>query len=92
MKFVFLVGGIAGFLAAALTGYFSDHSADRILFDAAIGCLAGGMLFRWFWTQLVRGIRETILARHAAATAAAAATANGAPASAAAPKPSVKSK
>jgi hypothetical protein len=31
--------------------------------------LAGALLFRWFWTVLVRGIRETILARHAAAAA-----------------------
>jgi hypothetical protein len=29
----------------------------------------GALLFRWFWTVLVRGIRETILQRHAAATA-----------------------
>jgi hypothetical protein len=38
--------------------------------DAAVGCLAGALLFRWFWTILVRGIRETILIRHAASTAA----------------------
>ncbi len=65
MKFVFLAGGIAGFLLAATTGYLSDHSADRVLLDGAIGCLAGALLFRWFWTVLVRGIRETILLRNA---------------------------
>ncbi len=73
MKFVFLAGGLAGFLCAGIAGYSADRSADRILFDAALGCLAGALLFRWFWTVLVRGIRETILARHAVATAAAAA-------------------
>ena len=46
-----------------------DHEPDRILFDGAVGCLVGALLFRWFWTVLVRGIRETILQRHAAATA-----------------------
>lgn len=81
MKFVFLAGGLTGFLAAAITGFATGRPADRILLDGALGCLAGALLFRWFWTVLVRGIRETILARHAAATAAAAAApaAPGAP-------------
>lgn len=78
MKFVFLAGGVSGFVLAALSGWLADRAADRILLDAALGCLAGALLFRWFWTVLVRGIRETILLRHAAATAAAAATPNGA--------------
>ena len=39
----------------------------NLLFDSAVGCLGGAILFRWFWTVLVRGIRETILARQAAA-------------------------
>jgi hypothetical protein len=73
MKFVFLAGGFAGFLTAGITGWSSDHSAQRTLLDAAIGCLVGAMLFRWFWTVLVGGIRETLVLRHAAATAAAAA-------------------
>jgi hypothetical protein len=71
MKFIFLAGGLAGFLCAALAGYLADRTWDRIFFDAAVGCLAGALLFRWFWTVLVRGIRETILSRHAAAMAAA---------------------
>jgi hypothetical protein len=69
MKFIFLAGGFAGFLLAAASGYYSDRPADRVLLDAAVGCLVGALLFRWFWTVLVRGIRETILTRHAAATA-----------------------
>ncbi len=75
MKFVFLSGGFAGFIIAAATGWSSEHSPQRTLLDAAIGCLVGALLFRWFWTVLVGGIRETILIRHAAATAAALAAA-----------------
>jgi hypothetical protein len=71
MKFVFLSGGFAGFVLAGATGWSSEHSAQRILLDAAVGCLAGAYLFRWFWTVLVGGIRDTILTRHAAAVAAA---------------------
>jgi hypothetical protein len=69
MKFVFLLGGVAGFILAAGTDFLADRSADRMLLDGAVGCLAGAILFRWFWTVLVRSIRETILARHAAASA-----------------------
>lgn len=70
MKFVFLAGGLSGFLLAAGAGYWAGRAPDRILFDAALGALFGGLLFRWFWTVLVGGIRETILIRHAATTAA----------------------
>lgn len=73
MKFVFLAGGLAGFLTAAGGSFWAGHQPDRVFFDGAVGCLAGALLFRWFWTVLVRGIRETILARHAVTTAAAAA-------------------
>lgn len=86
MKFVFLVGGFAGFVVAGLGSYWAGHQADRVFFDGAVGCLVGAYLFRWFWTILVRGMRETILARHAAMTAAeAAAASNPAPAPAATP-------
>jgi hypothetical protein len=71
MKSIFLAGGFAGFLIVAAAGVIAGRDPDRILLDAAVGCLIGALLFRWFWTILVRGIRETILLRHAAATAAA---------------------
>ena len=67
MKFVFLSGGLAGFLVTGAGSSWAGHQPDRILFDSAVGCLVGALLFRWFWTVLVRGIRETILARQAAA-------------------------
>ena len=72
MKSIFLAGGFAGFLSAGLTSYWVGHQPDRILFDAAVGCLVGAMLFRWFWTVLLRGLRETILIRQKAAATAAA--------------------
>ena len=69
MKFVFLAGGFAGLLTTGAASYWAGHQLDRILLDGAVGCLVGALLFRWFWTVLVRGIRETILLRHAAAPA-----------------------
>ena len=73
MKFIFLLGGCTGFVVTAGASYFAGHVADRVLLDAAIGCLAGALLFRWFWTVLVRGVREVVMQRHAATAAAAAA-------------------
>jgi hypothetical protein len=67
MKFVFLSGGFAGFIVAGAGSFWAGHQPDRVLLDGAVGCLVGAILFRWFWTVLVRGIRETILARQAAA-------------------------
>lgn len=83
MKFVFLAGGTAGLVVAAGTDYFSGRGPTRMLFDGAVGCLAGALLFRWFWTVVLRGIREVVLARQReaiAAQAAAAAAATPAPA------------
>jgi hypothetical protein len=70
MKFVFLTGGFAGFLIAAAASLWAGHPPDRIFFDGAVGCLAGALLFRWFWTVLLRGVRDALSARRAPAPAA----------------------
>lgn len=72
MRFVFLSGGVLGFSVAALSGWLAERSADRILLDSALGCLVGAVLFRWLWSVLLRGLRETFLIRQKAAAAAAA--------------------
>lgn len=72
MKFIFLTGGFAGFSVALLTGWWAGSSPDRLLLDATIGCLAGAVLFRWFWRVLLSALRETFVARHRALAAAAA--------------------
>lgn len=73
MKFVFLTGGFLGFVAAALTSWLADNGVHRIFLDASVGALAGAVLLRWFWTVVLAGLRETVIARHQAALAAAAA-------------------
>jgi hypothetical protein len=83
MRFVFLLGGISGFGLAGGASYFAGHGADRVFLDAAVGCLCGAVLFRWFWRILIRGFRETIVQRQAAKPATGPAT----PAFAAAPIP-----
>lgn len=87
MKFVFLFGGAAGFAAGALASYGAGRAPDRVLLDGAVGCLAGALLFRWCWSILLRGIRETYLERQrvSAETTAAAASAEAAAFAKAAP-------
>lgn len=66
MKFVFLTGGLAGFVLGLITSWLLDHAPDRVFLDAAVGCLVGAVLFRWFWTVVLSGLRETVLARYRA--------------------------
>lgn len=85
MRFIFLIGGFVCFMLVTLTGWLADRSIDNILRDASIAALAGGFLFRWFWSifvkllsQAVRAKRAAEKAREDAATAAAKANQNAA--------------
>lgn len=75
MKFIFLIGGFAGFSLTTATGFIADRAPDLVLRDAAIGTLAGALLFRWFWSVFVKSLTEAVALKRAAAEAAAAATA-----------------
>ena len=70
MRFIFLVGGLTGFVLAGSSSWWADCGAGRIFLDAACGCLVGALLFRWLWTVLIQGFRETLAARQQAASAA----------------------
>jgi hypothetical protein len=72
MRFVFLLGGITGFALAGGTSFAMERAPDRVFLDGAVGCLAGAFLFRWLWSVLLAGVRETLEARHRAAAAEAA--------------------
>lgn len=66
MKFVFLCGGLLGFVVGLVTSWLLDHAADRVFLDASVGCLVGAVLFRWFWTIVLAGLRDTVVARYRA--------------------------
>jgi hypothetical protein len=99
MKTFFLAGGFAGFALSAAAGFLAGRAPDLILRDAAIGCLVGALLVRWFWGVLLRGFHETLIAhRHAVEEAAAQESARSAkasqiqkPAPAAVPSPAMPS-
>jgi hypothetical protein len=46
MKFFLLLGGFVGFVLAFAASWNAGNSAAQALRDAAIGCLAGAILFR----------------------------------------------
>ena len=73
MKFIFLAGGFAGFFLTLLTGFLAGRAPDLVLRDAAFGCLAGALLFRWFWSVFVKALTEAVALKRAATEAAAAA-------------------
>ena len=58
MKFAFLVGGFTGFALVTVAGFTAGRAADLVLRDAALGCLAGALLFRWFWSVVIRAFTE----------------------------------
>ena len=72
MRFIFLLGGLTGFLLAGLSSWLADCGPDRVLLDSALGALVGALLFRWFWNVAITGIRETVALRQQAAAAEAA--------------------
>lgn len=67
MKSIFLAGGTTGFLVATLSGWEADRAPGSILLDSMFGAIIGAYLFRWFWSVLLRGMRETYVARQQAA-------------------------
>ena len=64
MKFVFLIGGLMGFSTGLVASWLLDHAPDRVFLDASVACLAGAVLFRWFWTIVLAGLRDTVVARY----------------------------
>lgn len=69
MKSIFLAGGFAGFALALIAGITAGREPDLVLRDAAIACLVGAWVFRWFWSVVVKAMTEMVAARRAAAEA-----------------------
>lgn len=72
MRYVFLLGGLLGFMLAGGTAFWMGRGPDRILLDGALGCLMGALMFRWLWNVMLAGLRETVVAKQRAAAAEAA--------------------
>ena len=69
MRTIMLWGGFAGFFLAAAAGLAAEKPLDLILRDAAIACLIGAWLLRWWWTRLECALTETMEIRRRLAEA-----------------------
>jgi divalent metal cation (Fe/Co/Zn/Cd) transporter len=69
MKFVFLVGGFAGFLLATIAGLSAGRTAELVLRDAAIACLISAFVFRAFWSVVAHALSDAAHARREQARA-----------------------
>jgi hypothetical protein len=58
MRFIFLSGGLFGFLLAGTASWAAESGAGRIFFDAACGSLIGATLVRWLWSIVLRGFQD----------------------------------
>jgi divalent metal cation (Fe/Co/Zn/Cd) transporter len=70
MKFAFLAGGFLGFALVALAGFTAGRSADLVLRDAALACLVGALVLRWFWSVVIRAFADAMEQRRRDAAAA----------------------
>ena len=69
MKFAFLSGGFTGFALVTFVGLTAGRAPDLVLRDAALACFAGALLFRWFWSVVVKSFSEAVALKRAAAQA-----------------------
>ncbi len=70
MRAVFLLGGFVGFVVVAVSGLQSGRSANRVLIDASLACLATALLFRWFWSKVAIALIDTLKRKRALRAAA----------------------
>ncbi len=64
-----LLGGFAGFALVFATGIAVGKEIETVLFESAIGCVVGGVLFKWIsglivdsWTISRRRAAEALAA------------------------------
>lgn len=60
MKFFLLLGGFLGFVLTFAASWNADNAPAQALCDAAIGCLAGALLFRGLHFVLMTTVRHHI--------------------------------
>ena len=70
MKFSLLLGGLLGFAAVYMIAISVGKPPMTALFQASIGSIAMGMLFRWVGLIWIRNVKQMLMEKRQAATAA----------------------
>lgn len=58
MKFFLLIGGACGFLLSFGAGFFAGNEIMIALRDGAIGCVAGALMMRGFFSIYVTAVQD----------------------------------
>ena len=75
--YLLLWGGLIGFTLTFATGLVAGNDIVTILFNASLGCVGGGLLFKWLASMMVE--YSLVQKRKAEALAIATAEAGSAP-------------
>jgi hypothetical protein len=63
MKKLTILGALLGFLIGAGFGLAQEVEWASLVWRASVSAVAAGLLFRWWSSLLLRGLRESYLAK-----------------------------
>ncbi len=69
MKFAMALGGLIGFGAVFALALAVGKTPSESLFQASVGCVAVGLLFRWITLIWIRNVKQMLMKKHQTAVA-----------------------
>ena len=70
MKFAIILGGLIGFTVVFVMALLSGKTPTECLFQASVGSVVLGILFRWIAYIWIRNVKEMLMEKHQTAVAA----------------------
>ncbi|MEM9160511.1 MAG: hypothetical protein AAGB46_15800 [Verrucomicrobiota bacterium] len=70
MKFSLLLGGLLGFVTVYAIAFSVGKSPMTALFQASVGSIGAGLLFRWVGLIWIRNVKQMLMEKQQAAIAA----------------------
>lgn len=69
MKFAIVLGGLIGFVVIFVVALLAGKAPADCLFQASIGSVAIGILFRWIAYIWIRNVKQMLMEKHQTAVA-----------------------
>ena len=70
MKFAIALGGLVGFGVVYVMALLAGKTPAESLFQASIGSIVVGILFRWVTSIWIRNVKQMLMEKHQTAVAA----------------------
>ena len=70
MKFAIALGGLVGFGVVYAMALLAGKTPAESLFQASIGSIVVGILFRWVTSIWIRNVKQMLMEKHQTAVAA----------------------